>query len=87
MSVRVEFFGLVRKRAGVAFLDVEADDLGTAILMIGKQLPQLAESCFDGNRLQSGFIANLNGNEFTNDLTRTVNSGDSILILSADAGG
>ncbi len=87
MSVRVEFFGLARKQAGVEFLDVEADDLGTAILVTGKKLPQLSEACFNGNRMRSGFIVNVNGNEFTNDPMRLLNSGDSILILSADAGG
>ena len=87
MSIRVEFFGVCRQRAGVASIDVDADDLRTALLEIGSQLPKFADVCIENGRLKPGYIANINGRSFTSDPATPLVSGDAILLLSADAGG
>ena len=87
MAVRVEFFGLVRKHAGVECVEIEADSLGTALMQLAADLPGLSNACIDGDRLRGGFIANINGNAFVTDPSTAIEPGDSLLILSADMGG
>ncbi|MGE3317014.1 MAG: MoaD/ThiS family protein [Planctomycetaceae bacterium] len=87
MTVRVEFFGLARRTAGCAFLDVEAATLGDAIERIREELPQLASICFADRTLSAGYLANVNGKQFTRDPECPLKPGDSVLILSNDMGG
>lgn len=87
MSVRIEFYGIPRQRAGVDGVDVEAADLGTALERLVAAVPRFARSCLEGGRLKSGYVANLNGHSFTSDPRTPLADGDSLLILSADAGG
>lgn len=87
MTIRVEFFGLARRNAGCAAIDVEAATLGEAIESIGGALPAVAASCFAGRTLKSGYLANLNGKRFTRDPECPLQPGDSVLILSNDMGG
>ena len=87
MSVRVEFFGIARQRAGVEAIDVSADDLGDLFEQLSSRLPHFAESCLDNGRLRSAFIVNVNGTNFTTESTTPLTPGDTVLILSADAGG
>ena len=49
--------------------------------------PALAKECIDGRRLRSGFTANLGGRQFVTAPETVVNSDESVLILSVDAGG
>lgn len=87
MSIRVEFYGIPRQRAGVASVEVEGDCLGEVLREVGASLPELAGACLDGDRLQGGYLANVNGTFFTSDPATPVKPGDAVLILSADAGG
>lgn len=87
MAVTVEFFGIPRQRAGVASTMVEAGVLEDVLKSLAEQFPRLAEACFDGGRLRSGYLANLNGARFVSDPQTGLQPGDQILILSADAGG
>jgi len=87
MSVRVEFYGIARRRAGVESMDVDAACLSEMVDRLTACLPQLAESCFDGQRLRSGYLANINGRNFTSDPDAPLKDGDCVMILSADAGG
>ena len=87
MSVRVEFYGLPRKRAQIDALDVDAGDLADLLRQVSTQLPHFAAACLENGRLRDGVIANLNGKRFTTDPKTPLRSGDSVLILSADAGG
>jgi len=41
----------------------------------------------EADRLRPSFVANLNGDQFVSDPLTRLNDGDSVLILSADAGG
>jgi len=87
MTIRVEFFGIPRARANVPVLDVEADTLGELLQQVVRQIPQLAECCISENRLRDGYLANINAQTFTSDPATLLQSGDTVLILSADVGG
>ncbi len=87
MPVRIEFYGIPRQRAGVEAVDVEAEDLGTALELLAAAVPPFARSCLERGQLKTGYIANLNGQLFTSDPRTPLANGDSLLILSTDAGG
>ena len=87
MSIRIEFYGIPKQRAGVDAIDVEAATLGEALQQLSEQLPQFADACLSEGRLQPSFLANINGENFTTDPQTPLESGDAVLILSADAGG
>jgi molybdopterin converting factor small subunit len=87
MSIRVEFFGIPRQRAGVASTVAAGARLGEVFAGLEGQFPQLAKSCFRNGLLRPGYIANLNGQRFVTDPKTPLNPGDSLLILTADAGG
>lgn len=87
MAVRIEFYGIVRHQAGAASTQVEAATLGEALDEVAREFPGLAEHCLDGNRLRAGYLANVNGARFTSDPRTELRQGDTVLLLSADAGG
>jgi molybdopterin converting factor small subunit len=91
MVVRVEFFGIVRHRAGIACCDVETRGtpvrLSDVLLCLEHQYPALAGSCLERGRLCAGYIANLDGQQFVTDPTTPLLAGQSVLIMSADLGG
>jgi len=84
--MRVEFFGVPRARAGVAELELEARTLGQLLGMLAQRIPSLGDLIGE-DQLHSGFVANLNGDQFVSDLQTQLGEDDHILILSADAGG
>ena len=87
MSIRIEFYGIPKQRAGVDAIDVEAATLGEALQQLSEPLPQFADACLSEGRLQPSFLANINGENFTTDPRTPLAPGDTVLILSADAGG
>ena len=87
MTVRVEFYGIPRQRAGVASLDVSADCVGTALRRVAEVLPEFAAACVCDGVLRPGLLANVNGAVFTTETNDSLADGDVLLIMSADAGG
>jgi molybdopterin converting factor small subunit len=87
MTVTIELFGIPRSRAKIARTEVKAANLAEALAELATRFPELGESCIDGDRLRDGLIANLNGDRFVSDPQTPLADGDSLLILSADAGG
>ena len=91
MSIRVEFYGIPRHRAGVAATTVEVAaapaTLNDVFRQLGERFPALARDCFDQDRLSDGYVANVNGVRFVTDATTPLPDGSCLLILSADAGG
>jgi molybdopterin converting factor small subunit len=87
MSIRLEFYGIPRQRAGVESIEVDARSLGEALERAAAELPRFAGACLDGNRLRTGYLANVNGRRFTTDPATPLDPGDAVLIVSADAGG
>jgi molybdopterin converting factor small subunit len=84
--MHVEFFGVPRERAGISELEVHADTLGQLLGTLARQMPSLSEIIQD-HRLHPAFVANLNGDRFVTDPKTPLRADDSVLILSADAGG
>lgn len=86
-TVNVEFFGLARLRAGVDRTTAIGANLGDVLLDLSGRFPSLASTCIDGQRLKSGFIANLSGDRFVSEPATPLRDGDALLLLSLDAGG
>ena len=84
--MQVEFLGVPRQRAGISELDVEAATLGQLLQALAVRLPSLGELIRE-DRLRPGFVANVNGDRFVSDPDTPLRDDDSVLILSADAGG
>jgi molybdopterin converting factor small subunit len=84
--MHVEFLGVPRQRAGISELEVQANTLGQLLGALATQIPPLGEF-IAVDRLHSSFIANLNGAQFISDPATPLAPEDSVLILSADAGG
>jgi molybdopterin converting factor small subunit len=87
MTVHVEFYGTVARRAGLSGLNVQADNLGEALAAIAVAVPQLQDACIAHGRLRSGYLASVNGRLFSTNPSTLLQPGDTVLILSADAGG
>lgn len=90
MKILVEFFGIPRQRAGRASMEISLDEpatLGDALQSIANALPEFGRHCLSGDRLRENYIANLGGQRFVTDPAAEISNGDSLLILSADAGG
>lgn len=89
MNVRIEFFGIARRRAGTAKVELPVDSplpLGTVLKTLRDRFPALGAECIDGTRLRPGYVTNLDG-QFVEDPTTIVDDGATLLILSTDSGG
>ena len=84
--MRVEFFGIPRERAGVTELELQAETLGQLLSTLAVRFPSFGEIVHSG-RLNTPYLANLNGARFVSDPTTELSEADCVLILSADAGG
>ena len=84
--MHVEFLGIPRQRAGVSEIEIQADTLGQLLGMLSAQIPSFSEF-ISVDRLHSALVANLNGDRFISDPQTPLRRNDSVLILSADAGG
>ncbi len=90
MSIRVEFFGVARQRAGRPFTVLPAGNpatLGSVIRQLAADFPRLAADCFQGDRMGAGYVANVDGERFVSDPASPIDDDVSLLIMSADAGG
>ena len=87
MQVTVELFGIPRARAGVSQTLANGSTLGEVLVDLTSRFPALGEACIQGRFLKAGFTANLRGERFVTDPATMLNEGDSILLLSFDAGG
>jgi len=86
-SISVEFFGVARSRAGVADVTLDAGCLRELLVRLQEQLPSLTELCIDNGELSPDWLLNINAAAFTRDLSTSLNDGDSVLLMPADAGG
>ncbi|MEP7306458.1 MAG: MoaD/ThiS family protein [Acidobacteriota bacterium] len=84
--MRVELLGVPRERAGVAELELQADTLGQLLAALVVRFPAL-NKLITPEGLEPSVVANLNGDRFVRDPHTQLKQSDSVLILSADAGG
>jgi sulfur-carrier protein len=87
MQVVVELFGIARSRAGVARTLAEGPSLGDVLRDLARRFPELAGACIEGEQLRPGFIVNVSGNRFVSSPDTSLNAGDTVMLLSLDAGG
>jgi molybdopterin converting factor small subunit len=91
MHVSVEFFGIARLHSGVGHLDVEVPAenacLADVFHALAERLPGFREHCLAGGRLDPSLTGNIDGRRFSSDPETPVADGQTVLILSADAGG
>lgn len=86
-EVVVEFFGVPRRRAGRAELRVPVGPARAALDEVARHCPRLADLVDADGRLSPHYLLSLDGQAFVTDLDVALQSGDHLLILSADAGG
>jgi molybdopterin converting factor small subunit len=88
MAIRVEFFGIARHRAGRAAveLDLQGGSLANVLNHLQQQVPGF-EACLHEGQLHPTLAANLEGRQFISDPNTFIIDGQTLLILSADAGG
>ncbi len=91
MTIQVEFFGIARSRAGTSHAAVLADRESATVQEIlealAQQFPDWATACLDAGRLRDGFIVSVDGEQFVRDPQTVIFCHQSVLLLSADAGG
>ena len=87
MQVAVELFGIPRSRVGLAQTSAEGSNLGDVLADLARKFPPLAETCIDGRSLRPGFIVNVCAERFVSSPETPLNEGDTLLLLSLDAGG
>lgn len=87
MKVKIELFGIPRLRAGVSRTEATGATLGDVFFDLAQRFPEFGEACVCGQCLKPGFTANLGGERFVTDPKTLLKDGDSILLLSMDAGG
>ena len=92
LTCTVELFGVARLKAKTAMVPLTLPagaTLGDALAALAETVPELIGPVLTADRraLTSGYACNLNGTEFTRDLHTPIRPGDSLLILSSDAGG
>lgn len=91
MAIVVEFFGIPRARTGVKQIQVlagcDSASISEVLAEVANQYPDFGTSCVSEGKLLGGFVASINGDQFIRDEETRVASGQSLLILSADAGG
>jgi molybdopterin converting factor small subunit len=86
-TVPVELFGIARARAGIAQTSAAGNNLGDVLADLARRYPPLAETCIDGRALRPGFIVNLGAERFVSSPETPIREGDTVLLLSLDAGG
>jgi molybdopterin-guanine dinucleotide biosynthesis protein A/molybdopterin converting factor small subunit len=92
LTCTVELFGVARLLAKTPEVSLTLPQEATLFHVFGalaERLPTLVGPVItlDRNRLTSGYACNINGQDFVRNLSVKVNPGDSILIISSDAGG
>ena len=91
MAIHVEFYGIARQRAGAFALDLEMSQatvpLGDVLHQLAARLPDLGREFLVEGRLHQSLTANIDGSQFVTDPATILRDGQSLLILSADAGG
>ncbi len=87
MQVEVELFGIPRARAGTSRTTACGNCLGDVLADLAKRFPALGEECIDGRRLRPTYTANLGGRRFVTSPETLLDEGETVLLLSVDAGG
>ena len=85
--IRIELYEGARTLAGVDAVEVEAATLGEALAALAARHPALAPRVIDGDRPATHWRVNRNGDAFVDDPATPLTAGDTILVVTALAGG
>ncbi len=85
--MRIELFGIARRRAGTDAVEVEAATLREAMRRLGQACPGLVPEVVEDGGLTGAYLASLNGDRFVSDGDTALSEGDTLLILGSQAGG
>ncbi len=89
--IQVEFFGIPRERAGVALAKVQVPGqppkLRDLLAVLAEQFPGFGATCVAGEQLREEYLFVVQGRRFSRDADVVLEAYESVLILSADAGG
>lgn len=87
-AVEIEFFGLPRQRAGVDRCAVAAGTLGQILETLARQLPGLVPDILEARgRPSRHLLIALDGQTIVDDLARPIARGQTLVFISAQAGG
>jgi molybdopterin converting factor small subunit len=87
VEVTVEFYGILRQRAGRPELTVTAQTVGDVLDAVEAACPGLAGLVQSDGKLASHYLLSLDGREFAANEGHPLKQGQRLLLLSADAGG
>jgi molybdopterin converting factor small subunit len=87
MQIEVELFGIPRARAGTAKTSACGNNVGDVLADLARKFPPLAETCIDGRSLRPGYVVNVSAQRFVSSPETPLSNGDTLLLLSLDAGG
>ncbi len=91
MPLRVEFYGMARQWSGLSEVQVDLSSpevtLRETLKSVAGGWPRFGERCLVAGLLHPSLAANLDGERFVADPATLIRDGQSLLILSADAGG
>jgi hypothetical protein len=82
----VEFYGMARRRARRAEMEVRASTLGELLVQVVAACPELADLCGPDGAPGPAYLVSIDGEKFVGDPAAALDCAR-ILILSADAGG
>lgn len=85
--ITVEFYGIPRQRAGRERLTLTAGTVGELLAGVVRQCPGLGGVVGPDGRLAPHYLLSVNGTRFVHAPQQPLQTGDQVLILSADAGG
>ena len=92
-NITIEFFGIARQRAGIEQVvfrlarGANSIQLGELLEKLAAAHPGLAGECVAGGKLGAGCAANLDGDRFVRAPETSIRAGQTLMLLSADAGG
>lgn len=85
--IKIELYGVPRLRAGTGLVSLEAADVGSALIALGRACPTLEGSILMAGRVHPAYKLSLNGDRFVDEPETTLLEGDVLLLLAADVGG
>ena len=80
--VRVEFYGVARKRMGVSDTESRGATLGEVLRTLHAHRPEAVAVCTAEGGLQPGFLANINGRTFTSEIETPVTAAKTALAAT-----
>jgi len=86
-TVKVEFYGVIRLRAGVAGYRAHSGTLGSVFRQLEQAFPALAPAYLHAGQAKSHLLVSRDGTEILHDPATPVRAGDCLVFVSAQAGG